>query len=181
MDIVAALFGLGTILLIAFLIWYYLKQNIPAGRLVGGVFGIASFGLVIVALAYYAWQGVAIAAALVALFLKLPRQRLEAQRPATTHPFATAIVALISPGVSILVLVFDVRRWINFDSRFLDIMITLPLVIGAFCGRRVFRATGVRRPVRLAGLLAVNECMPFALFFLLVTFLNCCGGDYNPN
>lgn len=112
-------------------------------------------------------------AAFIALFLR-------GSRPATTHPFATAIVALISLGVSILVIFSASSAWMHFDGRILDVMITLPLVIGALCGRRAFRATGARPPLRLAGLLAVIACVPFAFFFLLITFLNFCGGDYNP-
>jgi hypothetical protein len=112
----------------------------------------------------------AFVAALIALFIKgsRPPQPLETQPPATPHPFANAIVALISPGLSILVFYFGV--WIQFtNNRIFDGMIALPLVIGAYCGRRAFRATGARRPVRLAGLLAVIVCVPFALLFLLIT------------
>jgi len=111
-------------------------------------------------------------AAMIALFLKGGR------RP-TTHPFAYAIVALISPGFSILMVYFS--TWFHPESNaFFGGMVALPLLIGAYCGRRAFRATGTRRPVRLAGLLAVIVCVPFAFLFLLITVLNL-GPSYNPN
>ncbi|HXY02760.1 MAG TPA: hypothetical protein VEI49_04240 [Terriglobales bacterium] len=109
-------------------------------------------------------------AALIALFIKesRPPQPLETQLPATPHAFANAVVALISPGISVLVFYFGV--WIHFtNNRIFDGLIALPLVIGAYCGRRVFRATEARLPVRLAGLLAVIVCVPSALVFLLIT------------
>jgi hypothetical protein len=108
--------------------------------------------------------------ALVALFIKgsRPPQPLETQPPTTAHPFANAIVALISPGISVLVFYFGV--WIHFtNNRIFDGLIALPLAIGAYCGRRVFRATEARLPLRLAGLLAVIVCVPSALVFLLIT------------
>jgi hypothetical protein len=113
---------------------------------------------------------VAFFAVLIALFIKgsRPPQPLETQTPATTHAFANAVVALISPGISVLVFYFGV--WTHFtNNRIFDGLIALPLVIGAYCGRRVFRATEARLPVRLAGLLAVIVCAPSALVFLLIT------------
>ena len=112
----------------------------------------------------------ALVTVLVALFIKgsRPPQPLEMQPPATSHPFANGIVALISPGISVLVFYFGV--WIHFtNNRIFDGLIALPLVIGAYRGRRVFRATEARLPLRLAGLLAVIVCVPSALVFLLIT------------
>jgi hypothetical protein len=112
---------------------------------------------------------VAFFAALVALFLKgsRPPQPLDTQPPATPHTFANAVVALVSPGISVLI--FYLGIWIHFtNNRIFDGLIALPLVIGAYCGRRVFRATEARLPVRLAGLLAVIVCVPSALVFLLI-------------
>ena len=112
----------------------------------------------------------ALFAAIVALFIKgsRPPQPLETQPPATPHPFANAIVALISPGISVLVFYFGV--WIHFtNNRIFDGLIALPLVIGAYRGRCVFRATEARLRLRLAGLLAVIVCVPSALVFLLIT------------
>jgi hypothetical protein len=110
-------------------------------------------------------------AAIIALFLK-------GSRP-TTHLFAYAIVALISPGFSILMVYFS--TWFHPERNpFFGGMVALPVLIGAYCGRRAFRATGARLPVRLAGLLAVIVCVPFAFLFLLITVLNL-GPSYNPN
>jgi hypothetical protein len=114
----------------------------------------------------------AFVAALIALFIKgsRPPQPVEPQPHATPHPLASAIVALIGPGISILVFYFGV--WIHFtNNRIFDGLIALPLVIGAYCGRRAFRATEARLPVRLVGLLAVIMCVPSALLFLLITGL----------
>jgi hypothetical protein len=114
----------------------------------------------------------AFVAALIALFIKgsSPPQPVEPQVHATPHPLASAIVALIGPGISILVFYFGV--WIHFtNNRIFDGLIALPLVIGAYCGRRAFRATEARLPVRLVGLLAVIMCVPSALLFLLITGL----------
>jgi hypothetical protein len=111
-------------------------------------------------------------AALIALFIKgsRPPEPVETQPHATRQPLAIAIAALTSPGISILVFYFGV--WIHFtNNRIFDGLIASPLVIGAYCGRRAFRATEAHLRVRLAGLLAVIVCVPSALVFLLITVL----------
>ncbi len=113
---------------------------------------------------------VGLASVFIALFIKgsRPPQPLETQPLTTSRPFANAIVAIISPGISTLVFYFGV--WIHFtNNRVFDALIALPLVSGAYCGRRAFRAADARLPVRLAGLLGVIVCVPFALLFVLIT------------
>jgi hypothetical protein len=112
----------------------------------------------------------AFVAAVIALFINgsRPPQPLETEPPASAHPLANAVAAMLSPGVSILV--FYLGVWTGFtNNRIFDAMIALPLVNGAYCGRRAFRVKSARLPVRLAALLAVVVCVPSALLFLLIT------------
>jgi hypothetical protein len=113
---------------------------------------------------------VGVAAAFIALFIKgsRPPQPLETQPPVTSHAPANAIVATISPGISILV--FYLGVWIHLtNNRIFDALITLPLANGAYCGRRAFRSKDASVPVRALGLLAVIVCVPSALCFLFIT------------
>lgn len=111
-----------------------------------------------------------VAAAFIALFIKgsRPPQPLETQPPMSSHASANAVMAITSPGISLLV--FYLGVWNHFtNNRVFDGMIALPLVNGAYCGRRAFRTKDARRPVRAVGLLAVIICLPSALLFLFIT------------
>lgn len=111
-----------------------------------------------------------VATAFSVLFIKGSRapQPLETQPGVTEHPLANALVAIFSPGVSVLV--FYLGVWIHFtNNRIFDATIALPLINGAYCGRRAFRVKSTRLSVRLAGFLAVIVCVPFALLFAFIT------------
>jgi hypothetical protein len=113
---------------------------------------------------------VGLAAASIALFIKgsRPPQPLETQPPVNSHALTNAIVATISPGISILV--FYLGVWTHFtNNRIFDALITLPLTNGAYCGRRAFRSKDASVPIRVLGLLSVIVCTPFAVCFLLIT------------
>ena len=113
---------------------------------------------------------VGLAAAFIALFIKgsRPPQPLETQPPVNSHALTNAIVATISPGISILV--FYLGVWTHFtNNRVFDALITLPLMNGAYCGRRAFRSKDTSVPVRALGLLAVIVCTPFAVCYLFIT------------
>jgi hypothetical protein len=108
--------------------------------------------------------------ALIVLFIKgsRPPQPLEIQPPVNSHPFANAVVAMLSPGISILV--FYLGVWTHFtNNRLFDLLITLPLASGAYYGRRAYRPKGARVRVRVMGLLAVIVCVPAASLFLFIT------------
>jgi hypothetical protein len=97
-----------------------------------------------------------------------PQPLEEVEPPANSHALVNAVLAILSPGLSILV--FYLGVWTNFtNNRIFDALITLPLACGAFSGRRAFRSKGARIPVRVAGLLAVIVCTPSALLFLVIT------------
>ena len=106
----------------------------------------------------------------IAAFIKgsRPPLPLEIEAPTTSHALANALLAILSPGISILV--FYLGVWTHFtNNRVFDALITLPLACGAFSGRRAFRSKGARVPVRVAGLLAAIVCTPSALLFLVIT------------
>ena len=109
-------------------------------------------------------------AAFIAVFIKgsRPPQPLETEPPTTSHALVNAILAILSPGISILV--FYLGVWTKFtNNRIFDALIALPLACGAFSGRRAFRSKGARVPVRVVGLLAVIVCAPSAILFLVIT------------
>jgi hypothetical protein len=109
-------------------------------------------------------------ASFIAAFIKgsRPPQPLEIQPPMNSHAVANAVVAILSPGISILIFYLGVRAHFT-NNRLFDALITLPLINGAYCGRRAFRSKGTRVPVRLMGLLAVIICTPSAIVFLFIT------------
>jgi hypothetical protein len=51
-----ALFVRGTILLIAFLIWLYLVQSTPTGKLVGGIISVGFLIFLVVGIVYAGWN-----------------------------------------------------------------------------------------------------------------------------
>jgi len=109
-------------------------------------------------------------AGLIAVFIKgsRPLQPLDADPPTTPYPLANALVAIFSPALSVLV--FYLGVWTHFtNNRVFDLLIALPLINGAYCGRRAFRSTLARIPVRALGLLAIIVCIPGALVFLVIT------------
>ena len=109
-------------------------------------------------------------AAFIAAFIKgsRPPQPLETEPSTNSHALADAVLALLSPGLSILV--FYIGMWTDFtNNRIFDALITLPLACGAFGGRRAFRSKGARVPVRGMGLLAVIVCAPAAILGLVIT------------
>lgn len=106
--------------------------------------------------------------AIIGLFIKgsRPPQPLEISSPTRRHALANATVAIFSPGASVLV--FYLGVWIGFTNNPIFLLpMALPLVNGAYCGRRAFRSKGARVPVRAVGLLAVIVCVPSALCFFL--------------
>jgi hypothetical protein len=109
-------------------------------------------------------------AAFIAAFIKgsRPPQALEIEPVTSSHAFANAVLAILSPGLSILV--FYLGVWTKFtNNRVFDSLIALPLACGAFSGRRAFRSKSARIPVRVVGLLAVTICTPSAIVFLIIT------------
>jgi hypothetical protein len=50
------LFVLAVVVLIAFLVWLYFKQNTPVGKWVGGVASIALLGMMLATLSYAVWE-----------------------------------------------------------------------------------------------------------------------------
>jgi hypothetical protein len=108
-------------------------------------------------------------AVFIAAFIKgsRPPQPLEIEPPTNSRALANAVLAILSPGISILV--FYLGVWTHFtNNRIFDALITLPLACGAFSGRRAFRSKSARVPVRVAGLLAVIVCTPSALLGLVI-------------
>src|SRR4051812_17719307 len=76
---------------------------------------------------------------LIAIFIKgsRPVQPLDTERSTSPHPLANALVAIFSPAISIAV--FYLGVWTHFtNNRVFDLLIALPLVNGAYCGRRAF-------------------------------------------
>lgn len=109
-------------------------------------------------------------ALIIAVFIKgsRPPQPVESPSDINRHPVGNAVLAILTLGISILV--FYLGVWSGFtNDRVFDALITLPLVIGAFCGRRAFRSKSTIRLVRVLGLLAVIVCVPSAIAFLFVT------------
>ena len=109
-------------------------------------------------------------AAFIAAFIKgsRPPRPLETEPSTNSHALANAVLALLSPGLSVLV--FYIGVWTNFtNNRIFDALVTLPLACGAFSGRRAFRSKGARVPVRVMGLLAVIVYSPSAILGLVIT------------
>jgi hypothetical protein len=109
-------------------------------------------------------------AVVVGLFLKGSRtpQPLEVKADVTRRPVWNMVTAILSPGVSVVVFYLGVRSGFT-NNRIFDALITLPLVFGAFCGRRAFRSTGTTSVVRILGLVAVIVCAPSSIVFLFIT------------
>ena len=106
----------------------------------------------------------------IALFIKgsRPPQPLEIEPSSNSPALMDAVVAILSPLVSILV--FYLGVWIHFtNNRLFDTLITLPLANGAYYGRRAVRSQSAGVSVRILGLLAVVVCAPAAILFLFIT------------
>lgn len=117
----------------------------------------------------YAFLGASFAL-FIAAFIKgsRPPQPLQTEPSTTSRPVLNAVAAILSPGVSVLVGYLGI--WIGFtNNRVFDALIMLPLACGAYLGRRAFQSKVARMPVRIAGLLAVIVCAPFAILFLVIT------------
>lgn len=113
---------------------------------------------------------IAVMAGIIVAFVKgsRPLLPLATERSSTSHPLTYAVVAVFSPALSALIFSFGV--WVHFtNNRLFDLLVALPLVFGAYCGRRAFRSTLAAVPVRALGLLATIVCVPGALLFLFIT------------
>ncbi len=114
---------------------------------------------------------VAVMAGIIAAFVKGSRrvQPLATEHSGTSHPLTNALVAVFSPAISAFIFSFGV--WLHFtNNRLFDLLVALPLVTGAYCGRRAFRSTQASVSVRALALLATIVCVPGALLFLFITF-----------
>ncbi len=115
-------------------------------------------------------MSLALLAGVILGFLKGSRPPQPIETVPTTNPqaFRDAIIAILAPGISILI--FWVGVWIRFtNNRVFDALIAVPLICGAFYGRRAFRARNAAVAVRGLGVLAVIVCVQSALALSIIT------------